>query len=455
MTLSRRELIRNSALTGAAIASGTWFTGLGAGVAGAGSGTGGYGALVPDPAGILDLPQGFRYEILQRGGNNHATAFTTYDDGQKVAGDADGAASFAVAGNRTVVVCNHELSGGSSEMTERVPLTFEGRPVPVYDPGAAGGTSNIVLDRRNRVASIYPSLAGTYNNCGGGPTPWGTWLTCEETTADVGGIPHGYIFEVDPEGRKTDAVPYKAMGRFAHEAVAVDPRDSVAYMTEDHNDGLIYRFVPVDTSQTYGSLGRGGTVAAMKVAGIDRLGEVRTVGTTLPVGWVEVPGGNPDVKTLNALFSPIGQVTRSRKLEGCWWDDDNELFYFSSADESRPGVEHHGQVWAFDPEAQVVTLVAYIPFDDPTFDRPDNLTVAPCGDLFLCEDGDGEQYVIHLDPSTGALHAFARNAMSGPNEFAGANFSPDGKTMYVNIQNPSTTFAITGPWGAQRAGRRD
>jgi hypothetical protein len=151
---------------------------------------------------------------------------------------------------------------------------------------------------------------------------------------------------------------------------------------------------------------------------------------------------------LNATFADA-DVTRSRKLEGVWFADG--ICYFGVADESIPGVDHHGQVWALDPEADTITLLAYIPTDHPTFDRPDNITVTPWGQLILCEDGDDEQYLIGLEPSTGALWPFARNAM-GDNEFCGANFSPDGKTLFVSIQNPSTTFAITGPWGAVRAG---
>lgn len=449
MTLSRRELLRGSALTGAALVTGGVFSGLTLdGVAAAGF-SAGPGPLRPDAAGILDLPRGFSYQIVQRGGNGHQSGFTTYDDGQKLAGDADGAASFALDGGRTVLVTNHELSGGS-DVAERVPTSHSGSAVPTYDPAAPGGTSNIVLDRKNRVLSIYPSIAGTYNNCAGGPTPWGTWLTCEESTATLNGIPHGYIFEVDPNGVQTDAVPYKAMGRFAHEAVAIDPRDSFAYMTEDNDNGLVYRYVPDDSSMAYGSLGRGGSVAAMN-AGIDRLGEVKTVGATLPVSWTPVPGGDPDVIGLNSLFGR-GSVTRSRKLEGCWWGDDDR-YYFSSANERAAGLEHHGQIWALDPVESTITLVAYISSGDPLFDAPDNITVAPWGGLFLCEDGADEQYVIGCEPATGELWPFARNAM-GRSEFAGANFSPDGKTLFVNIQTPSTTFAITGPWNSLARDRR-
>ncbi len=454
MTITRREL-RGSALTGAAIATGGLFSGLTIPRIGAAAGTGGYGGLVADPAGIIDLPRGFRYQILQRGGSNTPDEVaTTYDDGQKVAGDADGAASFAIGGGKTVIVTNHELSG-PGELAERVPHTFHGRPIPTYDPAETGGTSNIVLDPRNRVISIYPSLAGTKNNCAGGLTPWGTWLTCEETTANIGGVQHGYIFEVDPTGRQTVAEPYRAMGRMAHEAVAIDPVTSVAYETEDADRGLVYRFLPNDTSQTYGSLGNGGTLQAMKVDGLYRLGEVRTVGTTLDVSWVDVPGGNADIPALNGAWEDA-QVTRSRKLEGIWWSAFDDRVYIVSSGERNSNapapitgtsIEHGGQVWAFDPAAQTIQLVAHIPVGHEQFDGPDNICIAPWGTAFLCEDGSGDQYLVGVDPATGDLWPFAFNR-TGDNEFAGANFSPDGKTMFVNVQNPSMTVAITGPWSS-------
>lgn len=445
MVLTRRDLLRNSALTGATLAAGSLFSGLALGGTAA-AGPKGYGPLLADPDGLLDLPEGFKYAVLAKGGSGYATGYTTYDDGQKLAGDADGAASFAIAGNRTAIVLNHELS--NTELPERVPTTFDGGPVPTYDAGTAGGTSTIVLDRRGQVLSVVPSLAGTFNNCAGGPTPWGTWLTCEETQATLA-KPHGYIFEVDPAGVLTVADPYLAMGRFQHEAVAIDPETSYAYMTEDNNNGLLYRYVPTDTSQEYGSLGNGGTVTAMKAQGLLRLGEVKSVGTSVPITWVAIPdGGSPDRLNLNQAWTNE-QVTRSRKLEGIWYGEGK--VYFTSADESIPGVDHQGQVWMLDPAEDTITLVAYIPTGHPTFDRPDNITVTPWGQLLLCEDGNGEQYLIGCEPSNGDLWPFARNAMPDPSEFCGANFSPDGRTLFVSIQNPSTTFAITGPWGATRS----
>lgn len=460
MTMTRRELLRNSALTGAGIAVGGLLGGLTAAKpagAAALASRSGYGPLVTDPGGLIDLPRGFQYTVLQRGGNNTPDDVATrYDDGQKLAGDADGAASFAIGGGQTALVTNHELRA-AGEADEGVPHTFHGNPVPVYNPADVGGTSTIVLDPKNRVSSIYPSIAGTRNNCAGGPTPWGTWLTCEENTDFFEGMQHGYIFEVDATGARTVAVPYKAMGRMAHEAVAIDPSTSIAYETEDNNNGLVYRFLPNDTSQTYGSLGNGGTLQALKVDGLYRLGEVRSPGTTLPIAWVDVPGGNADIAGLNQAWSDA-QVTRSRKLEGIWWGTYDRRVYIVCSNENNgnapaaiAGVDiaHDGQVWAIDPAANTIQLVAHIPTGHPVFDGPDNICIAPWGTAFLCEDGGGDQYLVGVDPSTGALWPFAFNR-TGDNEFAGANFSPDGKTLFVNIQNPSTTIAITGPWGAAR-----
>lgn len=248
------------------------------------------------------------------------------------------------------------------------------------------------------------------------------------------------MFEVDPLGRRTTALPYTAMGRFNHEAVAIDPRTSDAYLTEDNGNGLLYKFSPNDRRQRYGSLGHGGSLGAMKADGLSRLGEVSTLGTNVRVSWTPIP--NPDQTGLNATLDD-SVVTRSTKLEGIWYG--GKTIYFCSSYENVAGIEHVGQIWALDPKRDTITLVAYIPVGETIFDSPDNITVAPNGQLILCEDGGGEQYLIGLDPRSGELWAFARNAM-GDNEFAGANFSPDRQTLFVNIQNPSTTFAIMGDW---------
>lgn len=99
-----------------------------------------------------------------------------------------------------------------------------GAPVAVScSCGAAGGTTTLALDPEGGqpVDAARPSLAGTIRNCAGGETPWGTWLSAEETTEVNGAYRHGYVFEVPVDGSATGE-PLRAMGRFSHEAVAID-----------------------------------------------------------------------------------------------------------------------------------------------------------------------------------------------------------------------------------------
>ncbi|MEO1077264.1 MAG: alkaline phosphatase PhoX, partial [Bacteroidota bacterium] len=208
--------------------------------------------LVSDPNGLLDLPAGFRYTAFSRVGER-------MDDGFLVPHRHDGMAAFPGPDGLTVLVRNHEVNA-DAPATEGA---FHGDPsriaalseAHVYDRGrqgqpALGGTSTLVYDTRSQqLVSSHLSLAGTIRNCAGGPTPWNTWITCEETTERAGAQwqhDHGYNFEVPASAQPglVEAVPLRAMGRFNHEAVAVHPATSIVYQTEDRNDGLIYRFIP-------------------------------------------------------------------------------------------------------------------------------------------------------------------------------------------------------------------
>jgi secreted PhoX family phosphatase len=450
---TRRQVLARSGALGIGIA----FTGslpeLFAGTAAAqGPGHGGYGPLVPDPRGLLDLPKGFRYRVLSREGDPLRSG-----EGP-VPSNHDGMAAFAGGRGRVRLVRNHE-----NRADGRIPVpAVEGL---TYDPAAKGGCTVLTLDSRQDVLSERVAIAGTAVNCAGGPTPWGTWLTCEETEDKAGTAgyakDHGFVFEVDPaDPRRTGAVPLTAMGRFQHEAVAVDPGRGVVYETEDAFQepfGLFYRFLPDRPLGGLGSLRAGGRLQAMRVPGVPDLSSIRETGARFDgVEWVDVPDPQAARTPVRLQdFGPRG-ITHAQKLEGCYWGG-RSVYFVSSFARSAQGsaADHHGQVWRYDPDRRRLTLVVVFGPDTDVLlpgESPDNICLAPSGGLMVCEDGDGAQHVYGVT-RRGEVYAMARNRQDigtpqapGFGEFAGVAFSPDGGTMYVNCYTPGTTFAVTGPW---------
>lgn len=403
---------------------------------------GGYGALVPDPNKLLDLPPGFQYRTLSRTGD-------LMSDGSTVPGNHDGMAAFPGPNNTVILVRNHELS--PSAATQVVGS-------PKYDPNCKAGTTTVIAGPNREVLEHYGSLSGTIRNCAGGPTPWGSWISCEEDTSTPASNAaltkqHGYNFEVPANARGlVDPEPLIAMGRFNHEAVAVDPRTGIVYQTEDRGDSLFYRFIP----NQYGNLRAGGILQALVITGKPQVNTSNRPTPTIPVGqslqveWVTIDNPNPDNDN-----SPTGVryqgyakgAARFSRGEGIWYG--NGEFYFTC---TNGGVAGCGQVWRYVPGStpqQGGTIELFVePNDNKILDFPDNIVVAPTGDLFLCEDGDGDNFVVGVTPN-GQLYPFARNAIND-SEFCGACFSPNGQTMFVNIQNPGITFAIWGPWPSNR-----
>ena len=442
--LTRRDLILRSTIGAGFVATGNigaLFTDL--------SGENGYGPLRADPAGLLDLPARFSYSVVSRTGD-------ALPGGGRTPSTFDGMGAFAGPRGAVRLVRNHELDG-----PPEFPAVAESGLT--YDSGAGGGTTTLTLDRHNRRIDEYVSLAGTVRNCAGGLTPWATWLTCEESEQTKGGSyrkDHGYVFEVDPADRSNnvDPTPLYGLGRFAHEAAAVDPATGSVYLTEDADNphGLVYRFVPNDPLNGYGSLRNGGVLSAMICHQVSTpvadLCVFQEIGTALAVDWVAVPDPLALARSTRKQFSD-GQVTRSRKLEGAWWADGRAYIVCSYA---RVGdgsaVEHDGQVWSYDPAGQTLRLEARFGLNpDPAGrkpDGPDNITVSPWGGLMLAEDGAGVQHLYAVTPD-GVPSPFARNALND-NEFAGICFAPDRRTLFASIQTPGVTFAITGPFALVR-----
>jgi secreted PhoX family phosphatase len=459
MRFNRRSFLR----TAGAVSLG--FTGLhhfanGLGRAQAAEGGVGYGRLVDDPDGVLNLPEGFRY---------HAFSYTgeTMEDGFFVPGAHDGMATFEGSDGKTIVIRNHELSpakpgdkktafGERAELLEKLP---EGR---TYDRGQGetfcpGGTTTFVYDTKaGKLERQYLSLTGTVRNCAGGPTPWGSWITCEETTLRRGDglrLDHGYNFEVPAsmEMGLTKAVPIEGMGRFKHEAIAVDPDSGVVYQTEDAGDGLIYRFIPNEPER----LQAGGRLQCLAAADVSRLdtrnwgGKIEVpVGHSMRVRWIDLDNVHAPHDDLRYRGYGKG-AARFARGEGMWYG--NEAVYFAC---TNGGPGEFGQVWKYTPsegegtskeEESPGRLELFAEADSAdVMERADNLTVAPWGDIIVCEDGPAGDNLVGITPE-GRYYRFAENR-SNSSELTGAAFSPDGSTLFVNIQNPGFTMAITGPW---------
>lgn len=442
----------------------------------------GYGLLLDDPAQVLDLPDGFSYRVISRAGD-------VMDDGLLVPGLADGMHAFTV-GMGTVLVRNHELNVGARDHAFRAQRKIAAEQLAKFYDGriGTGGTTTVVLAADGlSVRRQFLSLAGTLRNCAGGATPWGSWLSCEESVVRRGQHgalrDHGYAFEVPAAAKELiDAQPLKAMGRFHREAVAVDPNQGIVYQSEDRADGLFYRFIP----HQRGRLSGGGRLQAMVIAGFNgyssanrpQRGDVATsrqvpTGKRLAVSWVDlddVESPDDDLRqrgrALGATMFFRGEgFTVQRTSEGvCVW------FVCTAG-----GPSGLGQIWCYRPaagDAAVGTRVAEGQDTMELFLQPehasmmrngDNLAMAPTNDVLVCEDQPDRQRLMGIT-SDGGVYLLARNPR-GNSELAGACFAQrpangtangsanrtDDQVLYLNIQSRGLTLAITGPWSSRDA----
>lgn len=381
-----------------------------------------YGALIPDPNGILDLPAGFDYVRLSETGQ-------TMSDGYRVPGGHDGMAAFPGPNGNTILIRNHELNPAAN-------AGVESPNGSKYDLMAKGGTTTLEVAPDRSLVKHFGSLAGTTRNCAGGPTPWNSWLSCEETFETHQGVRHGYVFEVAANASTfATPTPLRAMGRFNHEAAAVDPRTGDVYLTEDRGDSLLYRFVPDEP----GNLAQGGRLYALRIVSRPQLNTKTglSVGDTFSVDWVLLDEPDPDDDTVRREGFEKGAAQFSRG-EGMFYGGGD--VYFCCTDGGSTGL---GQVWRYTLATSRLSLFVQ-PTSASELKAPDNVVVAPTGGLFLCEDGHGADGLVGVTPD-GALYPFARNRLND-SELAGVCFSPSGETMFVNIQTPGITLAIKGAW---------
>lgn len=487
MALDRRTFLKGSAAAAGGAALAGPFSGL---LAGPASALGGapFRGLRPTPDQRdgkvrLHLPDGFAYRSF-----HDTEQEVVLDDGTVLPGRHDGMGAFTGPGGAVTLIRNHEVNNPGT--------AFGPIGSHTYDAMAQGGCTHIDVSHRGEVRHAFTAINGTMMNCSGGQMPWGAWVTCEETVngPDVGPDftgasnipleqPHGYVFEVPVTGR-SGAQPVTRAGRFAHEAVSFDPREGYLYLTEDNFafPSGFYRYRPGSNPMTSGRLDNDGRLQMLKVKGQPNahLEAHQAKGTTYSVEWVDIDDPDPTFTYTEGQTAPttndeaivyVGAQGRAQgaahfsRLEGQIYHQG--VVYFCSTqgggeamagpDSSNGYGTGFGQVWAYDTRSEKLRLVYESPGKE-TFDFPDNITASRRGTLVVCEDDDEDNYVRGLNRG-GQLWDIALNRVQSArtgqprydDEFAGSTFSPDGRTLYVNIQaSAGMSFAIWGPW--QRIG---
>jgi secreted PhoX family phosphatase len=413
--------------------------------------------------GVLSLPKGFSSKVISRRGD-------VMSDGLISPGMHDGMGVFKLSQDKMILIRNHENLPGAeatgpfglgNKLMDKINKN------KIYDIAkgertCVGGTTTLVYNEQSQKIELeYLSLIGTVRNCAGGITPWNSWITCEETAFKKGDEKgflekdHGYNFEIPASENigLIEPVPIKAMGRFVHEAVTVHPKEGIVYQTEDTDDSIFYRFLP----NVKGDLHKGGKLQCLiinewKSADTRNWKSLKSdvfpAKKSFDVSWIDLDNVEAPDDDLRLRGYQQG-AARFARAEGIWYGKKELFFACTSGGKNKWGQifryipsKFEGQPKEKDSPAKLELFLE--PNNIDTFQHCDNLTIAPWGDVIICEDKNDPR-IIGITPK-GNTYVIAKNIGYRQSEFAGPVFSPSGKTLFVNIQSPGLTLAITGPW---------
>lgn len=377
------------------------------------------GPLLPPDANGLRLPAGFSSRVVAV-------------SGQPVPGTSnlwhafpDGGATYPTADGGWVYVSNSEIP-------------------------AIGGAGALKCDRSGAIVDSYRILVGTSTNCAGGKTPWGSWLSCEETD-------NGQVYECDPQQAGNGAVR-PLLGIFKHEAVAIDERHRMLFLTEDTGDGRLYRFVPGAADWPAGAARpalQEGRLQVLRLAELSR-NEYPPAGFGLEqpraVLWEDVVEPGEAQAGVRSSLGAEAPGTAFKGGEGLWFF--NGFVYFSTKGDNR--------IWCHDTTAQTLEVI----YDFATATAPnkilsgvDNLTISQAGDILVAEDG-GDMQICVILPDRRVLPLLQVTDAAGEpdtsSEITGPAFSPDGRRLYFSAQRSGRlgasgggiTFEVTLPFAA-------